>query len=79
MLRTNLDTDILRTLVTALQLGGFNRAAQQVGRSQSAVSQQIRRLEEQLGQPLFRKEGRSLALTEAGDVVLSYARRILER
>jgi DNA-binding transcriptional LysR family regulator len=78
MLRTNLDTDILRTLVTALQLGGFNRAAQQVGRSQSAVSQQIRRLEEQLGQPLFRKEGRSLALTEAGDVVLSYARRILD-
>ncbi|HET9378961.1 MAG TPA: LysR substrate-binding domain-containing protein [Chthoniobacterales bacterium] len=78
MLQTNLDTDILRTLVTAQQLGGFNRAAQQVGRSQSAVSQQIRRLEEQLGQPLFRKEGRSLALTEAGDVVFSYARRILD-
>jgi len=78
MLRTNLDTDVLRTLVTAQQLGGFNRAAQQVGRSQSAVSQQIRKLEEQLGQPLFRKEGRRLALTEAGDVVLSYARRILD-
>jgi DNA-binding transcriptional LysR family regulator len=78
MLLTNLDTDILRTLVTARQLGGFNRAAQQVGRSQSAVSQQIRRLEEQLGQPLFRKEGRNLAPTEAGDVVFSYARRILD-
>jgi DNA-binding transcriptional LysR family regulator len=78
MLRTNLDTDILRTLVTARQLGGFNRAAQQVGRSQSAVSQQIRKLEEQVGQPLFRREGRSLALTEAGDVILSYARRILD-
>ena len=78
MLRTNLDTDILRTLVTARQLGGFSRAAQQVGRSQSAVSQQIRKLEEQVGQPLFRKEGRNLALTEAGDVILSYARRILD-
>src|SRR6267378_1857299 len=78
MLRTNLDTDILRTLVTARQLGGFSRAAQQIGRSQSAVSQQIRKLEEQVGQPLFRKEGRNLALTEAGDVILSYARRILD-
>jgi DNA-binding transcriptional LysR family regulator len=78
MVRTNLDTDILRTLVTARQLGGFNRAAQQVGRSQSAVSQQIRKLEEQVGQPLFRRDGRTLALTEAGDVILSYARRILD-
>jgi DNA-binding transcriptional LysR family regulator len=78
MVQTNLDTDILRTLVTARQLGGFSRAAQQVGRSQSAVSQQIRKLEEQVGQPLFRKEGRSLVLTEAGDVILSYARRILD-
>jgi DNA-binding transcriptional LysR family regulator len=78
MVRTNLDTDILRTLVTARQLGGFNRAAQQVGRSQSAVSQQIRKLEEQVGQPLFRRDGRTLALTEAGAVILSYARRILD-
>ena len=78
MYPTNLDIDILRTLVTAQQLGGFNRAAQRVGRSQSAVSQQIRKLEQQLGKRLFRKEGRGLALTEAGDVALSYARRILD-
>jgi DNA-binding transcriptional LysR family regulator len=78
MLPTNLDIDILRTLVTAQQLGGFNRAAQRVGRSQSAVSQQIRKLEEQLGKRLFRKEGRGLIPTEAGDAVLSYARRILD-
>src|SRR6516165_9949735 len=76
--RTNLDIDILRTLVIAQQLGGFNRAAKLVGRSQSAVSQQIRKLEEQLGRQLFRKEGRGRALTEAGDVVLAYARRILD-
>jgi DNA-binding transcriptional LysR family regulator len=76
--QTNLDMDVLRTLVVAQELGGLNRAALRVGRSQSAVSQQIRRLEEQVGQPLFRKQGRGLALTEAGDLVLRYAQRILE-
>lgn len=75
---TNLDIDILRTLVAAQNLGGFNRAAQRVGRSQSAVSQQIRRLEERLGKEIFRKEGRGLVPTEAGQIVLSYARRILD-
>jgi DNA-binding transcriptional LysR family regulator len=74
----NLDMDALRTLVTAQQLGSFNRAASQIGRSQSAVSQQIHKLEEQIGEPLFRKHGRGLALTNAGDVVVAYARRILD-
>jgi DNA-binding transcriptional LysR family regulator len=74
----NLDMDVLRTLVAAQQLGGFNRAASQVGRSQSAISQQIHKLEERVGQPLFRKQGRGLALTEAGEIVLAYARRILD-
>jgi DNA-binding transcriptional LysR family regulator len=78
MARINLDMDVLRTLVTAQQLGGFNRAAEEIGRSQSAVSQQIRKLEEQVGEPLFRKQGRGLIPTEAGDVVLAYARRILD-
>lgn len=55
MARQNLDMDILRTLVVATELGGFNRAADFIGRSQSAVSQQLRKLEEQIGQPLFRK------------------------
>ncbi|MDB5359303.1 MAG: LysR family transcriptional regulator [Rhodospirillales bacterium] len=74
---TNLDMDLLRTLATAMELGGFARAAARLGRSQSAVSLQMRKLEEHLGVPLLRKQGRGLALTEAGDVVLSYARRIL--
>jgi len=74
----NLDMDVLRTLVTAQQLGSFNRAAAQIGRSQSAVSQQIRKLEEQVGEPLFHKQGRNLVLTDAGEVVLAYARRILD-
>jgi len=78
MVTLNLDMDVLRTLVMAQRLGGFNRAAEQVGRSQSAVSQQIHKLEARIGQPLFRKQGRGLELTEAGEVVLAYARRILD-
>jgi DNA-binding transcriptional LysR family regulator len=76
--RTSLDIDILRTLVTAQSLGGFNRAAQRIGRSQSAVSQQVSRLEDRLGKQIFRKEGRGLVPTEAGDMLLAYARRILD-
>ncbi len=78
MTLTNLDMDVLRTLVTACRLGSFNRAAAQIGRSQSAVSQQIRKLEEQVGAALFLKQGRGLVLTEAGEVVLAYGRRILD-
>ena len=74
----NLDIDVLRTLAVAMDLGGFSKAAERLGRSQSAVSLQMRRLEERVGRPLFRREGRGLALTDAGDVVLGYARQILE-
>ncbi|KJC60262.1 LysR family transcriptional regulator [Bradyrhizobium sp. LTSPM299] len=74
----NLDMDVLRTLITAHRLGSFSRAADKIGRSQSAVSQQIRKLEEQVGQPLFVKQGRGLALTNAGEVMLTYAHRILD-
>jgi DNA-binding transcriptional LysR family regulator len=74
----NLDMDALRTLLATQQLGSLNRAAERVGRSQSAVSQQMRKLEEQVGQPLFRRRGRGLVLTESGDLILSYARRILD-
>jgi DNA-binding transcriptional LysR family regulator len=74
----NLDIDVLRTLVAAHDLGAFNRAAKTIGRSQSAVSQQVSKLEDRLGMDLFRKEGRGLVPTEAGEVVLAYARRIID-
>ncbi|MGS0896027.1 LysR substrate-binding domain-containing protein [Burkholderia stagnalis] len=74
----NLDMDALRTLIAADRLGSLNRAADRIGRSQSAVSQQMRKLEAQIGQPLFRRQGRGLVPTEAGEQMLSYARRILE-
>jgi DNA-binding transcriptional LysR family regulator len=76
--RTNLDIDVLRTFVTGVELGSFARAADQLGRSPSALSAQLRKLEEQAGQELFRKAGRGLALTYSGEVLLSYARRMLE-
>lgn len=73
----NLDMDVLRTFVLGMDGGSFARAAQRVGRSQAAVSLQLRKLEEQSGHTLFRRQGRGLALTPAGEVLLSYARRIL--
>jgi DNA-binding transcriptional LysR family regulator len=74
----NLDLDILRSLIATVNLGSLRKAADFVGRSQSAVSQQLRKLEDQIEQPLFRKNGRGLALTEAGELILSYAKRLVE-
>jgi len=56
--------------------GNLTRAAASLHVSQSALSTQIRQLEDQIGQPLFRREGRSLQLTEAGRVALGYAEAI---
>lgn len=78
MSRVNLDMDVLRTFVTGFELGSFARAADRLGRSQSAISTQLRKLEEQVGQPLVQKAGRGLALTAAGESLLAYAKRILE-
>lgn len=58
-------------------LGSFSRAANQLCRSQSAVSMHLKKLEEQVGQPLFRRNGRGLIPTEAGEALLAYARRIV--
>ncbi len=76
-MRINLDLDILRTLSVAHDLGGLAQAADRLGRTPSAISLQMKRLQDDLGLPLFRKRGRGLALTEAGEIALTYARRIL--
>lgn len=75
---TNLDMDVLRSFVTGTELGSFAKAADRLGRSQSAISLQLKKLEEQVGETLLRKEGRGLALTAPGEILLSYARRMLE-
>ncbi|TCL69727.1 LysR substrate-binding domain-containing protein [Rhizobium sp. BK251] len=78
MRRTIFDLDVLRTFVTGMELGNFAKASERLGRSTSAVSAQLKKLEEQAGTPIFRKAGRGLALTEAGETMLAYARRLLE-
>ena len=78
MHQLNFDIAFLRSYVAGIELGSFARAADKVGRSTSAVSAQLKKLEEQAGMPLFRKDGRGLALTPAGEVLLGYARRLLE-
>lgn len=72
------DLDVLRSFVAGVDLGSFGRAADRLGRSTSAVSAQLKKLEEQAGVPLLRKDGRGLALTDAGETMLAYARRLLD-
>ena len=76
-MRPTFDMDALRTMVVGTELKSFARAASQLGRSQSAVSMQLKKLEQQAGRPLFRRDGRGLVPTEAGDALLAYARRII--
>ncbi len=73
----NLDIAALRSFVTAADLGGVTRAAGQLNLTQSAVSMQIKRLEESLGQTLLDRSGRGVTMTAHGDQLLSYARRML--
>jgi DNA-binding transcriptional LysR family regulator len=76
-MRSTFDMDALRTMVVGIDLGSFARAASQLGRSQSAVSMQLKKLAQQAGRPLLRRDGRGLVATEAGDALLAYARRII--
>ncbi len=76
-IRINLDLDTLRTFSVVHDLGSLALAAEQLGRTPSAISLQMKRLQDDLETTLFRKRGRGLVLTEAGVLALTYARRIL--
>jgi DNA-binding transcriptional LysR family regulator len=76
--RAGLDVDLLRTLVAIADTGSFNRAARAVFRTPSAVSMQMKKLEDQVGRPLFAKDGRSVVLTPDGEALVGYGRRILK-
>jgi DNA-binding transcriptional LysR family regulator len=78
MPRTNLPTDLLRTLTTVIDLGGYTRAAEALGRTQPAVSLQIGRLEALLDCKLIEQSGRSMKLTEPGEALAQFARQILQ-
>lgn len=74
----NLDLTALRSFVTVAETGGVTKAAQQLNLSQSAVSMQLKRLEDLLQVPLLDRAGRGVQLTAHGDQLLGYGRRILE-
>jgi DNA-binding transcriptional LysR family regulator len=74
---TNVPTDLLRTFVTVVDLGSFTRTAEALGRTQPAISLQIRRLEELLQTKLLRADGRQVRLTDAGMALGPYARQML--
>lgn len=73
----NLPTDVLRSFVAVAEAGGVTAASALVGRTQPAVTQQIQKLEDLTGTALFRRAGRRLSLTDAGETLLGYARQML--
>jgi len=73
-----LDIDQLRTFIAIAETGSFTKAAEVVHKTQSAVSMQMKRLEERLGKPIFAREGRASRFTDDGERLLDYARRIVK-
>lgn len=73
----NLDVDLLRAFVAVVETSSFTRAAALLGRTQPAVSLQIRRLEDQLRSPVFDRGGKGISLTTEGAGLLPQARRLL--
>lgn len=72
-----LDLDLLRCFVTIAETGSFTRAGDRLGRTQSTVSLQVKRLEDQLGRPVFHRTPRSLRLSTEGERLLGPARQLL--
>lgn len=72
-----LDIDLIKTFIAICETGSFTAAARQVGRTQSAVSLQVRRLEALLGRPLLLRAGGAVQLTDHGEMFLGYAKDIV--
>ena len=73
----SIPTDLLRAFVTIIDLKVFTRAGERLGRTQPAISLQMKKLQDLVGTPLFDKDGGGSGLTEAGEMVAGYARQIL--
>ncbi len=76
-MKIDFDIDILRAVIAATDLGSFARAGIHLGRTQSAISMQLKKLEQQTGTQLFVRKGRKLVPNEAGEELIAYARRIV--
>src|SRR5690606_5296414 len=72
-----LDNDQLQTFLAIVDTGSFTKAADRVFKTQSAVSMQMRRLEERVGKELFMKDGRGNRLTPEGEKLINFARKII--
>jgi len=72
-----IEPELLHTFIAIAESGRFTEAAKRVGRTQSAVSMQIKRLEDTIGRPLFVRNGRVMRLSSDGELLLGHARRIL--
>src|SRR5215207_3734899 len=73
----DLETALLRAFLTAAQTGSISRAATALGHSQPALSQQLRKLERAVGQPLLHRTATGVSLTKAGAALMPYAEQIL--
>ncbi|WP_020408392.1 LysR substrate-binding domain-containing protein [Hahella ganghwensis] len=76
--KADLSTELLFTFIHVVEQGGINRTAERLHKTQSAVSMQMQRLEERVGQKLFYQSGRRKLLTPAGETMLVYARKLLD-
>src|ERR1700759_2688176 len=74
---TNIPTELMRTLVSVVDLRSFTKAAQSLGVTQPAVSAQIKRLQFLLGADILDKSAPGVSLTSTGELVVTYARRLL--
>ena len=74
-----LDLQLLRAFLAVAECGRFRGASERLNVTQSTVSQQIKRLEEELGRPLFRRTTRRVALTHDGEVLVGEAARLLRQ
>lgn len=73
----NLSTELLRAFITVIEVASFTRAAEILGRTQPAISLQVKRLEESVGYPLIERKGKEISLTERGEALAIHARQIL--
>ncbi|WP_347864921.1 LysR family transcriptional regulator [Planktomarina sp.] len=73
----NLSTELLRAFITVIEVASFTRAAEILGRTQPAISLQIKRLEETVGCDMIERKGKEISLTERGEALAIHARQIL--
>jgi DNA-binding transcriptional LysR family regulator len=77
MVVANLSTELLRTFITVIEVASFTKAADILGRTQPAISLQVKRLEQTVGYDLIERKGKEISLTERGEGLAVYARQIL--